>query len=324
MDPLHFSFNIDFYVKKINEKYGAVNEDGIWLIPPIFDFVDPAGFDEYYWCTVGENNRYGFVNKKIEWVIPPIFEKMIDTRNMKLESFACCAYYGFGRFGLCQVREGDRWGFIDRSGQWVIQPQFQELQGFDAFGLAIAMQNDLCGLINREGQWVIEPTFNHIMVIEPVYEELDWKLSLSGYIVQTTEGFEGLMNPDGTWIFEPIYDWNSLNPGRYCSLWGASVNEKLGFLNPNGAWEIEPTFDNKYRHFDKNKLFIGEINDYSVLINLQGDILYKGDSNVNISLEDDLTYKVIIGNYYGFLDVHGDWIVEPILDYVVPTFWEEE
>jgi hypothetical protein len=75
----------------------------------------------------------------------------------------------FSTEGLAAVMEKDKWGFIDRSGQFVIQPQFSQINNSGIVGLGpvlfagglapVADETGLFGYIDQKGQFVIEPRF---------------------------------------------------------------------------------------------------------------------------------------------------------------------
>ncbi|KAG1078103.1 hypothetical protein G6F40_016857 [Rhizopus arrhizus] len=56
--------------------------------------------------------------------------------------------------GLAAVSQGDRWGYIDTKGQWVIKPRFGMASGFNAEGTALAEEDDRDVLIDRQGKVV--------------------------------------------------------------------------------------------------------------------------------------------------------------------------
>ncbi len=63
------------------------------------------------------------------------------------------------REGLAAVRLGDRYGYIDDSGRFVISPRFEFAQNFSE-GLARVEIDDRYGYIDRTGQIVIAPSFH--------------------------------------------------------------------------------------------------------------------------------------------------------------------
>lgn len=54
-------------------------------------------------------------------------------------------------------------GFVDRDGQWMIEPRFYMVKPFGPDGVAPAMRDEkLWGLIDRRGEWVMEPRYSSI------------------------------------------------------------------------------------------------------------------------------------------------------------------
>ncbi len=61
--------------------------------------------------------------------------------------------------GLAPVKMGGKWGYIDRSGRIVINPQFEEAGGFTE-GLARVKVGGKWGYVDGKGQMVIPSQFN--------------------------------------------------------------------------------------------------------------------------------------------------------------------
>ncbi len=55
--------------------------------------------------------------------------------------------------GLAAVRVKGRFGFVDRTGAWVIEPRFELTYGFEG-GLAEVWMEDKRGYIDRKGRMV--------------------------------------------------------------------------------------------------------------------------------------------------------------------------
>jgi hypothetical protein len=57
------------------------------------------------------------------------------------------------------VKGRKRWGFIDRTGAWVIAPRYDRVSDFSE-GLAAAEEDGRAGFIDRSGMFVIKPVFD--------------------------------------------------------------------------------------------------------------------------------------------------------------------
>src|SRR5262245_33663275 len=87
----------------------------------------------------------------------------IDTtgRTVFTIPFASWAHpFSEGLAGVAIDSDDDRqkWGFIDRTGKWVIKPKFDEVYGFSE-GMGRVIIDRKWGFIDREGKFVVEPQF---------------------------------------------------------------------------------------------------------------------------------------------------------------------
>ncbi len=58
---------------------------------------------------------------------------------------------------LFPVKQNDKWGYIDKTGEAVIKPQFRVAWEFSG-GLALVRIGDKYGYIDKTGKYVWEPT----------------------------------------------------------------------------------------------------------------------------------------------------------------------
>jgi hypothetical protein len=97
-------------------------------------------------------------------VISPQFDENFLTVNFRNEgdAYAVTKYIGnWGRLtyseGLAAVKVGDKWGYIDRAGKYIINPQFNGAFPF-AGGLAmVVISRGKFAYINRAGNYVWKP-----------------------------------------------------------------------------------------------------------------------------------------------------------------------
>ena len=78
----------------------------------------------------------------------------------------------FGILGMCNCgnnnsaelypmpNENDEWGYVDRSGEWVIEPQFSNAYDFqDGIARVYEASDGSYGYIDSNGKWIIEPQY---------------------------------------------------------------------------------------------------------------------------------------------------------------------
>jgi hypothetical protein len=170
-----------------------------------------------------------------------------------------------GRFsqGLAPARKGAKWGYIDHSMKWVIEPQFAAAAPF-AEGLAPVAQSDPpppddpkqygswrrgrkkmgWSYIDKTGKTVISATFDDA-----------WLFS-EGRAPVCVDGKWGYIGTSGTVVVEPKYEYAwPFSGGRGRVLVGEKeeyvdggaekvrVGKKHGFVDKDGKLVIEPKFD---------------------------------------------------------------------------------
>jgi len=163
--------------------------------------------------------------------------------------------------GFAWVKKDDKWGFTDKNGKVVIGPQF-DLVGDFSEGLALVKIGFIWGYIDKNGKVVIEPQFNTVRDFSEgvACVEKDYKW---GYI-----------DKNGKMVIEPQFDWvRDFSEGFAC----VEKDGKLGFIDKSGKMVIEPQFDDA------------------------------GDFSVGLE-------KVEKGGKWGFIDKSGKMVIEPQFD----------
>jgi hypothetical protein len=86
-------------------------------------------------------------------------------------------------------------GYIDKSGEWVIEPRFFTASSFGVNGLApVSNQEQKWGFINESGEWVIEPrfagcaAFTEVVISAFVQPSVDNKTKINGQNTVAAEG----------------------------------------------------------------------------------------------------------------------------------------
>jgi len=74
------------------------------------------------------------------------------------------AYVGAQR--LFPVKQGQQWGLIDASGSMKVSPRYEAIGAFKEFGYASMQRDGGVGLLNRFGQEIIRPQYQDIKVLD--------------------------------------------------------------------------------------------------------------------------------------------------------------
>ncbi len=125
--------------------------------------------------------------------------------------------------------DGDKFGYIDKSGKIVINPQFDFAAWFSE-GLAAFENNDKIGFIDKKGKYVINPQFDRI--------------GLSFH-----EGLCMFKNKGGDWGYidkkgKIVINQQFEDAGNFHSgLAMVAINDRLGYISKDGKIAINPQFD---------------------------------------------------------------------------------
>ncbi len=136
---------------------------------------------------------------------------------------------------LFPVGRGQKYGYVDNQGEWVIGADFQDAQRFKA-GVALVQKGDLYGYLNKEGKLVISPGFS---IAYPFQEEVAAVRKGSSY-----KDLWGFIKGDGSYLIQPAYR----TVGSFKQGLAAVQNNKLkfGFINKEGETIIKPIFNTVY------------------------------------------------------------------------------
>jgi hypothetical protein len=131
--------------------YGYVDTSGKFKIQPNFDFANPFKEGRAF---VGFLYPEEFVTR---WAI-------IDTAGRFITNYIFPQIWDFSE-GMAAVRDNNAWGFIDKSGEFVIPPQYLYTASFvDGLGWASKKEEKIKGFIDKSGEYkVILPQCERII-----------------------------------------------------------------------------------------------------------------------------------------------------------------
>jgi WG containing repeat len=149
---------------------------------------------------------------------------------------------------LTPVESNGKWGFQDKSGAFVVPPQFERVKSFSE-GLATVELHKKFGYVNTSGHVVIAPQFAYA---DPFSDGLALVYTTLGMNILGTEGWDlfrraGYIDHAGRFVIGPRYVENaaSFSEGVAAFQPGAVSpgNAKWGYLDKSGKWAIKPRFD---------------------------------------------------------------------------------
>ena len=183
-------------------------------------------------------------------------------------------------------------GFINRSGQFVIAPQFENT-GFFQEGLVNVKSGGLWGFLNYGGRLVLPCQYEYA------------EMFVQGLALVQMNGKYGFINPEGRFMIAAEYDGaSSFSEG----LASVKAGEKYGYINPEGRFVIPPSFDAAYSF--KEGLAKVEINGQLGFINPQGEMVIPPQFDFAFNFNDGLA-AVRQNDLWGFIDQQGNFVITP-------------
>jgi len=127
---------------------------GRYPIPPVDGAAERLGRGKP--GALGMNkmrNRKSFFSK---WAVMAAFIGIFGSFGIALSAPPADFSEGFAA-----VKAGDKWGFMNRKGEYSIPPQFDEV-GFFSEGLAAVRVGTKWGFVDGKGKWIIPPGFDGV------------------------------------------------------------------------------------------------------------------------------------------------------------------
>jgi len=233
----------------------------------------------------------------------------------------------------------NRWGFIDKAGNIVIQPKFKafvsnygDLPAFsEGLTSIVDLETEKVGYINKSGEIAIKPVFysatafsegvaivgrqNDYVIVDTTGKILAENfVAINGYYSSFSnnracvqrEFAYGYINKSGKFVIEPIYDEaKDFSNG----LAAVKRDSKWGYIDTNGVTVVDYKFSNEPKSFNSKRAFIQGKNNKWGIIDDKGTIIiepiYDQVFNFNegfavVSLLDDKWNRS-----YQIIDVNG-------------------
>lgn len=128
-----------------NGRYGYIDLEGKLIIPYQFDYAEPFhGKHAIFGMTFKGDLKYGLINRSGLYVVSPKFYGLYPDGNLYL------------------VKNDNGWGWMDREGEILIEPQFEEALPFNGSEYAPVKLGDYFGFIDKNGRIVVNPQYQMV------------------------------------------------------------------------------------------------------------------------------------------------------------------
>lgn len=200
-------------------KFGIVDLTGHVVIEPKYDYLEPPS--EGLIVAGRQGYHMGYLNLEGEWAIGQYFSQVTSFCD------------GVARVWEPGAEKYARTGLIDKAGNWVERPKWQDITEPDAEGRRFVrkQQGGLWGLIGADGLWIARPRWK--IVREP---------DLMGHCAAQADGLWGLIDADGGWLVKPCWTNVSRPDGRGVRAVQAA-DGLWGLINPDGSLLTQQKFD---------------------------------------------------------------------------------
>ena len=227
LDSIYYDQVMDFSedmarVKKDN-KWGFINKAGKEVVAPTYsqaeDFADGMAC-----VTDVKTKKYGYIDAGGNLAVPCVYTTYTGDKKHFSD-------------GMARIRKNNKYGFINKMGEEVIAPSFDNAEEF-ANGAAKVQKGGKWGMVDKSGKYVVPCNYNEV---EPYVEGMslvtkDLTIEATDSTVGGTKTVYGFVNKEGNEVVPCTYDAAESYKGGYAKL---KKNDKWGIVDVEGK-EVMP------------------------------------------------------------------------------------
>lgn len=284
-------------VQSSEGKFGYVGSDGKYIINA--NYKEATNFSDGLAFVVSEGGYPTCIDKKgeIKFAL-----KEVEQARMFSE-------------GLAPVKIKGQWGFVDKKGEIVIAPQFDQVGTFSEGLVAVANRKDkeasrgnlLFGYVNKKGEFVVNLQFREAA---PFSEGLA--------AVSDGEKY-GFIDKKGSYVINPQFR----RTGNFREgLAPVKQGDSWGFIDKKGTFAINPQFQQAFA-FSEGLAAVLSGHQFG-FVDKEGKFVINPQFGVALPFTNGFAIVLGGGNKAGFINKEGKYLVNPQFDDVAVYLNDEE
>ena len=233
---------------KLMSYWGYINERGEYAIMPQFD--DASSFHEgLAFVTTKERDSCGYIDKRGKFIIK------YPVEGCSMEWIEECYFVE----GIAPACNGKKWGYVDRKGNWVIEPNFNFACSFHD-GWALVGYNRYVNYVNQKGELMFKsPIFGNATQFHNGFATYDEPASSKVHIIDTNGTLLGIKANDSFELRASVCKTMELcQEGIFSEGLGAfwfrvsteKYKSRLGYIDLTGRIVIPAQYKHAYMFID--------------------------------------------------------------------------
>ena len=249
--------------------------------------------------------------------------------------------------GLAAVKIKNRWGFIDKHGEIVIEPKYDDVCGFSEglaavkvgkkygfidrndnmviapqFGFTIAFSEGLAVVINDNDFLVIDKKGNTVLPLGDKWADVEcFSCGLAAVEIESENDGEliykyGFVDRSGRVVVKPQFDWvGSFSDGL--ALATLETNGPSGYIDTTGYLVVKPQYDDA-DNFSEGLAPVKKDGKWRFIDRTGAEVAMLGDRFESVLSLTEGRSVVRIGEKFGAIDRVGNLIIDVRYDLLFP------
>lgn len=248
--------------------------------------------------------HYKLKNEKYTLILKNYYGVWYKIGNYKIKNRVSTGYENKQNLYPVNIKtkKGRKWGYINDTGKFIINPKYDYAHDFQRNGLAIIEMDNLSGIIDIYGNYVIPPKYETITKFSEgrasVVKNNIFKVIDENGSILTKDNYEFIgMFENGRALF------TKNNPNTLKTLYG--------YLDKNGKEIIKAQYKNG-SNFKNGKALVKFKDNHFGIINLKGEVLNSYNYYNVINLSDGLlSFQKNENGKYGYISEKGNVVIKP-------------